>query len=97
MVLDLCAAKTKSFPKSLTYVFHLELCDNLDNKIIEPKNFIMIKIIVFYYRDNSKFLDITVYYTYISAWSKYEIRHAHMLLRNLLLLHYDNYSYQCEI
>ena len=36
------------------------LCDNLDNKIIEIINFIKIKIIVFYYRDNSKFLDITI-------------------------------------
>ena len=41
----------------------VELCDNLDNKIIEIINFIKIKIMVFYYRDNSKFLDITVYYT----------------------------------
>ena len=37
--------------------------DNLDNKIIKIINFIKIKIMVFYYRDNSKFLDITVYYT----------------------------------
>ena len=36
----------------------LELCDNKDNKIIETINFIVIKIIVFYYRDNSKFLYI---------------------------------------
>ena len=43
--------------------YELELCDDLDNKIIEIINFIMIKIIVFYYRDNSKILDITVYYT----------------------------------
>ena len=41
----------------------LELCDNLDNKIIETINFIMIKIIAFYYRNNNKFLDISVYYT----------------------------------
>ena len=43
--------------------FTVELCDNLDNKIIKIINFIKIKIMVFYYRDNSKFLDITVYYT----------------------------------
>ena len=35
----------------------------MDNKIIEIINFTKIKIIVFYYCDNSKFLDITVYYT----------------------------------
>ena len=40
----------------------VELCDNLDNKIIETINFIVIKIMVFYYRDNGKFLNITVYY-----------------------------------
>ena len=44
-------------------IFKLELCDNLDNKIIETVNFIVIKIMNFYYRDNSKFLDITVYFT----------------------------------
>ena len=37
----------------------VELCDNLDNKIIETVNFIVIKIMNFYYRDNSKFLFIS--------------------------------------
>ena len=37
----------------------LWLCDNLDKAIIE---IIVIKIII-YYRDNSKFPDIIVYYT----------------------------------
>ena len=45
------------------WLYKVELCDNLNIKIIESINFIVIKIIVFYYCDNSKFLDITVYYT----------------------------------
>ena len=55
----------------------LELCDNLDNKIIKTINFIVIKIIIFYYRDNSKFLDITQK-EYISTRSNYRTRHAYI-------------------
>ena len=55
----------------------LELCDNLDNKIIETVNFIVIKIMNFYYRDNIKFLDITAYFTKTNLRNNYKPRHAH--------------------
>ena len=45
-------------------LFLIELCNNLDNKIIRYQNtkFHRDKDNSFYYRDNSKFLDTTVYY-----------------------------------
>ena len=67
-------------PKSAIHFirkFLIELCDNLDNKIIETVNFIVIKIMNFYYRDNSKFLDITVYFTKTNLRNNYKPRHAH--------------------
>ena len=69
-------------------ILKLELCDNLDNKIIELINFIKIKIIVFDYHDNSKFLDITMYYTkneYISI--RVQLLNKMCMYIILLLLH----------
>ena len=73
----------------------LELCNNLGNKIIKVIN---LKIMVFYYRDNSKFLDITVYYTknnYIGIQEQLGNKICIYII--LLLLHYNNYCYRCEI
>ena len=68
----------------------VELCNNLDNKIIESINFIVIKITVFYYRDNSKLLYVTPKANTLVPGNNYETTCICVIL---LLLHYDNYCY----
>ena len=52
----------------------LELCNNLD-KIIEIMNFIKIKIIAFYYRDNSEFHQKQI--CTLTSGNNHETRYAH--------------------
>ena len=73
---------------------NIELCDNLDNKIIETINFIVIKIIVFYYRDNSKFLGITAYYTKTNTLVPGAIMEQDMHICHCVICCYDSYCYQ---
>ena len=71
----------------VTYMMaiYIERCDNLDDKIIEMINFIKIKDIFLFYRDDSKFLYITSKTNTLAFRSNYETSYCMHICNSIII------------